>query len=161
SAANATAARRLPTPRGPWKQYACATPSASAARNSRFASSCSGNVSKLSTYDLAQIVRVERAVCDQDPLREQFRHRAVRLVDRLREGIALAFDPIRRVRPPSRSLGRIEQEKDRAVGQEPRGDGKVQLQDPLDPQASREALVRQRRVEVAVADDVRAARQRR
>src|SRR2546423_1249979 len=40
---NARATSRLPTPCGPWKRYACAGPSASAASSSRFASACSSN----------------------------------------------------------------------------------------------------------------------
>ena len=47
SAANASAVARLPTPAGPWKRYACAGPSASAAASRRFASPCSGMLSKL------------------------------------------------------------------------------------------------------------------
>ena len=43
------AAARFPTPGGPWKRYACAGPSASAARSRRFASACSGKLSKTST----------------------------------------------------------------------------------------------------------------
>ena len=42
--ANARATSRLPTPCGPWKRYACAGPSSSAASSRRFASCCSGNV---------------------------------------------------------------------------------------------------------------------
>ena len=38
SRANAQASARLPTPCGPWKRYACAGPSSSAASSSRFAS---------------------------------------------------------------------------------------------------------------------------
>ena len=42
-------AARLPTPCGPWKRYACAGPSSSAASSSRFASCCSGTRSNLLT----------------------------------------------------------------------------------------------------------------
>ena len=48
--------RRLPTPGGPWKRYACAGPSASAASSSRFASACSGKPWKRVTHLLRDLV---------------------------------------------------------------------------------------------------------
>src|SRR5919199_262612 len=68
SAANATAAARLPTPGGPCSRYACAGPSASAARSRRFASGCSGKLSNLSTDLHGEVAGRLRAVERDHPL---------------------------------------------------------------------------------------------
>ena len=48
-------------PDGPWKRYACAGPSASAARSSRFASCCSGTLSKAFTDLLRELLGAARS----------------------------------------------------------------------------------------------------
>src|SRR5438045_9003196 len=97
-AANATAAARLPTPGGPCSRYACAGPSASAARRRRFASACSGKVSKLSTDLFRELGRGLGAVEARDPPREQPREVAVRAVDAEAEVGTFALDAIRLAR---------------------------------------------------------------
>src|ERR1051326_5233210 len=100
SPANARAARRLPTPGGPWKRYACAGPSASAARSRRFASVCSGKLSNASTDLLGHLLGRAVAVHRRDSLREHLCERTVRLVDRAVEPLALPLDSIRAGRAP-------------------------------------------------------------
>src|SRR5918912_2837760 len=90
--ANASAARCLPTPAGPWKRYACAG-SASAARRRRFASCCSGKLSKLDTDQLRDLLRRLRRVDGDHALREDLRELAVGLVDLVAEVLVLPLDP--------------------------------------------------------------------
>ena len=87
------AAARLPTPAGPWKRYACAGPSSSAARRSRLASACSGTFANVLHDLLRDVVDGTRAVDGDDPLREEAGELAVALVDEAQE----------RRRPPARS----------------------------------------------------------
>ena len=54
----------------------------------------------------------------------------------------------------------VDEQDERAVGREIR-DGDVQLEHTVDAEPARDALVRERRVEVAVAHDVRACGERR
>ena len=124
------------------------------------ASSCSGKVSKLSTDQSSDIIGLLGAVHQHDPLREDASQLAVGAVDILEEGAAFALDPVC-VAPFSG--GRLLQRNDDqegAIGQEPTRREEVELEHTLDPEPAREALVREGRVEVAVADDVRAAGQR-
>src|SRR5215207_10730044 len=74
AAAKANAARRLPTPGGPCRRYACAGPSLSAASSSRFASGCSARTSKpmrdqLLVHELGEHLGRESAVEHDDSLR--------------------------------------------------------------------------------------------
>src|SRR6266545_8195868 len=94
--AKVTAAARLPTPGGPWKRYACAGRSASAARSSRFASACSGKVLKASTDLLGDDVGWPVAVHGRDAFRIHLCERTVRLVDRPLKLLPLALDPVGR-----------------------------------------------------------------
>src|SRR5919106_3031999 len=94
SAAKAIAARRLPTPFGPWKRYACAGPSTSAARRRAFASSCSGSVSKLSTDGLGKLVGTLRPIDRDYALGEDLRKLTVGAVDLRGEFRALALDAV-------------------------------------------------------------------
>src|SRR5919199_4813999 len=112
SAANASAAVRLPTPAGPWKRYACATPSASAARSSRFASACSGKFSKASTDVFCELGRRLRAVHGLNAVREHLCKRTVRGVDGAVEVQAFALDAIRGFAPRERGFG-IDEDEDR------------------------------------------------
>src|SRR5207302_5270451 len=89
SAANASAAVRLPTPRGPWKRYACAGPSTSAARRRRFASCCSGKLSNPSMHDLRELRGRERRVEREDPLGKELGELPVGAVDGCSEVVPL------------------------------------------------------------------------
>src|SRR5919199_1905651 len=81
SPANASAAARFPTPGGPWKRYACAGPSETAARRSRFASGCSGKLSNASMDLAGELGGRLRSVDDDDPVREHRGELTVRAVD--------------------------------------------------------------------------------
>src|SRR3954471_22572183 len=150
--AKALAARRLPTPAGPCRRYACAGPSRSAAPSRRFASACSGTAAKASMDLLGEVGRGLGAVERLDALREDAGELAVGAVDLLAEGAALALDPVTRRAGPRGRLVRIDEEQERAVGQEAADRVQVQLEHALDPEPAREALVGKRRVEVAVAE---------
>src|SRR4029079_575197 len=117
-AAKATAAARFPTPGGPWKRYACAGPSASAARSSRFASACSGKLSNASTYLLGDLVGRPVAVYGRDALRIHRCERTVRLVDRTMEVVPFALDPVRRLPALACDLW-IDDDEESPVGKEP------------------------------------------
>src|SRR5919108_2800672 len=136
SAANATAAARLPTPGGPWKRYACAVPSASAARRRRFASACSGNVSKTSTDLLGDLLGRAVALDGGDALRKHLGERTVRVVDRPMELFALALDPVGGG-AALQGEARIDQDEEGAVGQEAAGGGEVELEHEVDAEVSR------------------------
>src|SRR2546430_16266399 len=99
------AAVRLPTPRGPKNRYACAGPSAIAARRSRLASACSGKFSKTSTNLLCDLGGGTGAIHGHDPVREHRRELTVRAVDGSVEVQALALDSIRRAAAGERDFG--------------------------------------------------------
>src|ERR687892_683883 len=155
------AGRRFPTPRGPWKRYACAGPSTSAARRSAFASSCSGKVSKLSTDGLGKLVGLLGPVDGNDTLGEDLGELAVGAVDVPGELGALALDPVRLLVLAGRGLLERQEQEKGAVGQETARGEQVELEHALDAQAAREPLVGERGVDVAVADDIGAADERR
>src|SRR5690242_6981361 len=160
SEANATAAARLPTPAGPWKRYACAGPSFRAARRSRFASSCSGTLSKLVEHLLGDLARRARAVDRVDPLREDLRQLAVGSVDACAEVVVLTLDPVGRAADALGRFGRVDEQQVRPVREQPAHRVQIQLEHSVEAEAARDALVGEGRVEVAVADDVRAAVER-
>src|SRR5213078_769299 len=114
--AKASAAARFPTPGSPWKRYACAGPSASAARSSRFASACPGKVSKASTDLLGDGIGRPVAVHGRDALGIHLGQRTVRLVDRPMVLLPLALDPVGRRTALKGDLG-IDQDEEGAVGQ--------------------------------------------
>src|SRR5262245_28578947 len=118
SPANADAARRLPTPGGPWKTYACAGPSASAAASRRLASSCSGKVSKVIPDDSREVRGRARAVQLADPLREPRGQLLVGFGDRCLELDAFAFDAVGVAACALRGLLRVERDEERAVGKQ-------------------------------------------
>ena len=175
SRANARASSRLPTPCGPWKRYACAGPSSSAASSRRFASCCSGKRSNLRHSGASEpSLDREHGHCarsrpagsapssDDVPLRRWRDELAVAGVDAADE----------RRRPRARS-GRARRRAARArrsgsssstnvrSGIEAAGRDRVQLADGVDPEPARGALVGERRVDVAVADDPGAAQRAR
>src|SRR5919198_6738491 len=119
SAAKAVAARRLPTPGGPWKRYACAGPSASAAPSRPFASSCSGKLSKLIPDDSGQLGGGLRAVQRRDPVREHRGELAVGVVDGGLELEAFALNAVRNGTSPRERVLGCEQHEERAVGEQP------------------------------------------
>jgi hypothetical protein len=55
---------------------------------------------------------------------------------------------------------RVDEQEKRAVREQPSDRGEVQVEDALEPEAARDALVRDRRVDVAVAEHRRAALER-
>src|SRR6187200_3063732 len=140
SAANAIAARRLPTPGGPWKRYACAVPSASAARSSRFASACSGKLSKTSTDLLADRVGRARTVDRGYAVGKHLCECTVRLVDRAVKLGSLALDAIGGRAALERHVG-IDEHEEGLVGQEPARCIQVQLEHALDAEVARDPLV--------------------
>src|SRR5262245_35707212 len=159
--ANPSAARRFPTPGGPWNRYACAVPSASAASSSRCASACSGNPWKPIAHLLRNLLDRPRAVEHPDPPRQDRAQLTVRLVDLAQELVALALDPIAgRAGAPPRLLG-IDQQKERHVRKDASDRVHVQREHTVDAEPARDALIGERRVEVAIADDVRAPLERR
>ena len=135
-AAKATAAVRLPTPRGPWNRYACAGPSTSAALRRRLASSCSGTCSKLSTDRVGDRRRCrERRRATDDPLRKALGELPVGPVDPREKREALALDP---VGPPGRrrtasSTGRTR--RNVRSGSRPPSREAVQIENGIEAQA--------------------------
>src|SRR5947199_7774752 len=159
SEANASAVACLPTPAGPWKRYACAGPSASAAARRRLASPCSGMLSNTLEDLLCDLAGRPRPVDRHDPPREGCRELPVGLGDPSAEGVVLALDPVAGLaQPPRRPLG-IEQQQKGAVGKDPADRVDVQLEHPLHAEPARDPLIGERRVEVAVAHDVGASRE--
>src|SRR5919198_6554105 len=118
SAANASAAARLPTPGGPWSRYACAGPSASAARSRRFASGCSGKVSNLST-DLDRDLSCGLCPVDgDDPAWEELRELPVGTIEDDCEVSVGALDAVA-LPPAPQSLVDVDGEEERAIRQQP------------------------------------------
>src|SRR5919198_1348100 len=160
SAANATAAARLPTPGGPWSRYACAGPSASAARSRRFASGCSGKLSNLSTDLHGEVAGRLRPIERDDPLGEHRGQLSIGPVHGGAKVTAFALDTVGIAAGPPRRLSRVEEDQEGAIREEPARGLEVQLQHALDAEAARDPLVGERGVDVAVADDVRAVLER-
>src|SRR5262249_37505179 len=157
----AFAARRLPTPGGPWKRYACAGPSASAAASRRLASSCSGKVSKVIPDDSREVGGRARAVQLPDPLGEPRGQLLVGLGDRRLALDAVAFDAVGVGARAPRGLLRVERDEEGSVGEQAACRLEVEVEHVLDAEPARDALVGERRVDVAVADDVGAGLERR
>ena len=101
-----------------------------------------------------------RAVEDDDPRREALGELPVAVRHgRVKRAVLL----LHAVGGRARALGgglTVDEQDERAVGREI-GDGDVQLEHTVDAEPARDALVRERRVEVAVAHDVRARGERR
>src|SRR4029450_11442408 len=158
--ANPSAARRFPTPGGPWKRYACAGPSARAASSRRRASACSGKPWKPVTHLLRDLVGGLRSIDRRDSTGEGRAQLAVRLVDLSQELPPLALDPVTgRPGATPRLLG-IDEQQEGHVGKDASNRAHIEGEDAVDAQAAGDSLVRERRVEVAVADDVGAALER-
>src|SRR5829696_2615265 len=155
STASSYAARRLPTPVGPWKRYACATPSARAARSRRLASSCSGSELKLSADEICHLLGRSTGLDRDDPLGEALGQLAVGRIDARAELAVFALDPVGVAAGPPRGRGRVDQQQERAVRQNTLDGGEVELEHRVQAEPTRDPLVGERRVDVPVADDVR------
>src|SRR5215207_297415 len=154
SAANATASPRFPTPGGPWKRYAWAAPSASAASRSAFASACSGTFSNMLENLLRDLVHRTVAAQRDDTLGEEPGELAVTVVHEGHEGVALALNP---VAGSDRALDRlldVDEEQEGDVREDSADRVEVQREHPLDPEAARDSLIDERRVQEPVGDDL-------
>src|SRR5262245_31013688 len=114
--ANANAAARFPTPRGPCRRYACAPPSDRAAVSNRTASGCSGTDAKGPIHLLGEVVGRSGSVEDDDPLREAGRELPVAVGCALPKVVSLALEPVVVPLDARRNLARVELEQKRAVG---------------------------------------------
>src|SRR5947208_174989 len=130
---NASASARFPTPAGPWKRYACAGPSASAAASRRFASACSGRLSK-AVKDLApDLVRWAAAVDGDDAVGKELRELAVGAVDARAEVVVLALDPVPARRHAAGGELRVYEEQVRAIREHCARRLQVELEDSPEP----------------------------
>ena len=77
------------------------------------------------------------------------------------ERVGLAFETVVLSPQPTADLRNVQVEQEGPVGEQPTDGGEVQVEDALEPEVATHALVGDRRVEVAVADDRRAAVERR
>src|SRR5262249_35357551 len=135
-------------------------PSRSAASSRRDASACSEKRTNVLTDLLCDLGLRTVAVHDHDSLRLRLGERDVRVGDLPHEVVASALDAVvigARAKP---GLTGVERDDERPAGQEPAGDEQAQLAYGLLAQAAAGALIGDRRVEVAVAHDVRTARER-
>src|SRR5918995_2483771 len=160
SPAKARAAARLPTPGGPWKRYACAGPSFTAAASRRRASRCSANALKLTLDPLRERVGVERAVEKDDAIREERRQLLIPGGDALVERGVLPFDAVGLGADAGGGRPRLDREHERPVREQPAGGEHVHLEHFVHAQLPADPLVDDRAVEVAVEEDVGPARER-
>ena len=110
---------------------------------------------------LCERVRRAGSVEDHDALRVALSELAIPRVDAAVEFLVLALEPVV-LRAYAVGYGaRVEQEKERAVGHEPADRREVEVEHPLEPEAPSNSLVRDGRVDVAVADDRLAPLERR
>src|SRR3954471_900980 len=139
--ANVCATSRFPTPGGPWKRYAWAGPSRSAASSSLPASGCSEKRANVLTNLLRDLLRGTCTVDGHDPLTVAFRQRLVGLVDPAHERRPLPLDAVGAPRAAALRLVGVEQHEERADGQQPARHGQVQLQHLVLAEPARDALV--------------------
>ena len=137
-------------------------PPSSAAASRRFASSCSGTDAKRSMHLLRELApadacrRARRSAPGSAPRARGSPRRRARGTPRPRARAGRA----RRRRRPDLARDRAAERKVRS-GSSPSDRGQVELEHALEPEPARDALVRDRRVDVAVADHRRAALERR
>src|SRR3954471_25044056 len=148
SRANVRATSRLPTPGGPWKRYACAGPSRSAASSRRPASGCSEKRANVLTDLLCDLLGGAGALDGDDALRLPGSERAVGLVDALHEGDSFTFDPVVVVDRPRERLLRVEQHHERPVRQPPLGHEEAQVANLLAAEPATYSLIGDGRVEL-------------
>ena len=96
----------------------------------------------------------QRAVEQYDPLGKALGELLVRPADLGLEAFTLALDPVGRALLAAGGGGGIDGEHERAVGQQALEHRQVELEDTVETEAARDALVGERRVDVAVGDDV-------
>ena len=147
---------------GPWSRYACAGPSASAAREQALRLlPAQASRSKLSTDEGRDLVGGTRPVdarrCAAGRPRRA-RGRPGRRGRGSRPPRARSGPGRRRSAAARRG---VDEQEEGGVGEQAADDGEVQLEHPVEPEPAGDALVGERRVDVAVADDVRAALERR
>src|SRR6185503_2206850 len=159
--ANARAAVRLPTPRGPWKRNAWACPSASAASRRRFASRCSGTSAKAVTNLHGELRDGEPAVDDHVAVGKPLGQLAIRLGHEWPERRIGSLDPVALL-PDARQGGLgVDRDEDGDVREQALHHPEVQVEDEIDAEPTPGPLVGDGGVEVAIADDGRTARERR
>src|SRR5262245_54942435 len=117
--ANARAAVRLPTPRGPWKRNAWAWPSASDDSSSRFASSSSGTSANAVTDLRREPVDGQQAVDHDVPLGEARSELAIRVRDDRPERRVGSLDPVALVADARQRGLDVEVDEHGQVGKEP------------------------------------------
>jgi UDP-glucose 4-epimerase len=72
------------------------------------------------------------------------------------EVVGLALEAVLLTGQTLRKMSHIKREQERSIGHEPTHRGQVEIEDPIEPEAARHALVRDGGVDVAVADHGRA-----
>src|SRR3954468_13731924 len=160
SCANALATSDFPTPGGPWKRYACAGPSRSAASRSRAASGCSEKRANVLTDLRGDLFGGTGTFDGDDAVGLGRRERPVGAVDAAHELVALALDPVVVAPRAAARDGRVEQHEERAVRQQSVRHSEAQVAHAFLAERPAGALVGDRRVEIAVADDVLATLER-
>ena len=85
----------------------------------------------------------------------------VRVGDAHMEAVVLALDPVALAAHARDRVVCTDLEQDRAIGHQAPDSCEVEVEHPLEPEPAGDSLVGDRRVDVAVADDGRAARERR
>src|SRR5206468_5748608 len=130
--------------------------------SSRLASCCSSISSsmgkaQLLTHGLRERVDAEGAVQQRDPLREAGGQLDVGGGDVSHEPATLALQSVLRFGEPPHRLLRLDREHEGSLGENVADETRVQVQHPLDSEAAGDALVGERGVQEAVADDVHAA----
>src|SRR6478609_6115029 len=158
--ANANAASVFPTPAGPWKRKAWASPPARAAVSNRLASTCSGIASKGPIDLLGEQLGARRSVDDDEPVRFALGELPVSAGGTGVKVVFLALDSVALAAHAPDGIVRADLEQDRAVGHQPLHGGEVELEHALEAEPAGDALVGDRRVDVAVADHRRPTRER-
>src|SRR5690349_17655896 len=143
--ANAKAASVFPTPAGPWKRKACASPPPSAAVSSRLASVCSGSAPNGPIDPLVDL-RGERLgagvpVDDDEAAGLTLGELAVGARRARVEVILLTLDAIALAAHSPDSVVGADLEQHGAVGHQPLDGGEVELEHPLEAEPACDALV--------------------
>ena len=76
------------------------------------------------------------------------------------EAVVLPLDPVALAGHPRHGVLRADLEQDRQIGHQPLDGGEVELEHALEPEAPRDSLIGDRRVDVAIADHRRSSRER-
>ena len=143
----------LSHPGRPVQEERVRAPSARAADRSRFASGCSGTDAKGSIHLLGELLRGSGRVEDDDPLGEALRELAVPGGRTRVERVGLALEAVVLSPQPTADLRDVQREQEGPIGEQAADRCEVEVEDALEPEVATDALVGDRRVEVAVADD--------